>query len=125
MITFIFFAILVGITFSVYGLILSSEPVLNWWFRLGSRHERKWFWRIVWGCHICAAGQFAFWSYVLSWLNASYFDGKGGKSEDIAEAVSLYHFSEFGFFWLVAYVSVSIFSAFVFGAIIKHFKKIN
>lgn len=123
--SFIFFSVLIGITFSVYALILSTEPILNWWFRWGARFERKWFWKIIWGCHLCAAGQFAFWSYVISWINASYFAGKGGFSAYLIEAISLYHFNTFGVFWLVSYVSASIFSAFVFGTLIKYLNKIN
>ncbi len=54
-----------GVIGSVYRFILAYETILNWWFRFGSRYERKWFYRPIWGCAKCFAGQLSFWSWLL------------------------------------------------------------
>lgn len=49
----------------VYAHILLREPVLHWWLKIGERYERRWFFKPVWGCHKCMAGQLALWLYLL------------------------------------------------------------
>jgi hypothetical protein len=61
----IFYSILIALLAVVYRLILAHEPVLNWWFRWGLRYEKRWFWKPVWGCELCFAGQVALPKYDL------------------------------------------------------------
>jgi hypothetical protein len=61
----------IGIIAVVYIHILSLENILNWWFRWGNRFERRWFFRPLWGCEKCFAGQVALWLYVIIHFPAS------------------------------------------------------
>ena len=67
------YAVLIAVFASVYRLILAYEDVLNWWFKFGSRFEKYVFYKPIWGCQLCIAGQLAFWSYGLNWMS-SYFN---------------------------------------------------
>lgn len=70
---------LIAMTANVYINFLSQEKILNWWFALGLRFEKSWFYPIIWGCPMCNAGQMALWYYILFLLDfgtaQSYFDG--------------------------------------------------
>lgn len=54
-----------GLVAAVYRGILAYEPILNWWFRFGNKYEKKWFFKPIWGCHLCIGGQFGLWLYLL------------------------------------------------------------
>ena len=71
---FLFFALIIGITGVIYRMILAYEPILNWWFMFGLRYEKRWFYKPVFGCEFCFAGQIAFWSYLINWVS-TYFNG--------------------------------------------------
>jgi hypothetical protein len=49
----------------VYIKILAYEKVLNWWFKIGLKHSKKWYYEPIWGCEKCVSGQFALWSYLV------------------------------------------------------------
>ncbi len=70
--------ILISITATVYINILSQEKILNWWFMFGLRFEDKFFYKPIWACEKCFAGQLAFWYcilFLIDFKNAqSYFD---------------------------------------------------
>lgn len=53
-----------GIVGATYRGILAEEPSFNKWWRFGARFERRWFFKPLWGCGHCAAGQFALWTFV-------------------------------------------------------------
>jgi len=61
----------VAVTAVVYKEILFREPILNWWLRFGERWERRWFFKPIWGCHKCIAGQAALWLYLFTRFNIS------------------------------------------------------
>lgn len=59
-------------------VVLKNEPILNWWFRFGEtvgkyekdkREAERWFYKPIWGCEKCFAGQLAFWFYIFSCLH--------------------------------------------------------
>jgi hypothetical protein len=59
--TLVVLPVLTGIASIVYMDILGTEIILNWWFRVGARFEKKWFFKPVWGCQKCFAGQLCLW----------------------------------------------------------------
>lgn len=59
------FGAVCGIIGAVYRFVLAYEWILNWWFRFGGRFESKWFYRPLWGCAKCFAGQLAVWLWFL------------------------------------------------------------
>lgn len=67
------FSAVIGLFAVVYRYILAYEEILAWWFRFGARFENYWFWKPVWGCELCIAGQLALWTYVFSWIG-NYLD---------------------------------------------------
>lgn len=68
-------------------VILANEPVANWWFRFGQRvgvkivkltegevEVPRWFYRPIWGCEKCFAGQLALWLYLrFHWQQYNLF----------------------------------------------------
>lgn len=54
-----------GIIGAVYREILAYETGFTLWWKFGSRFENKWFFRPVWGCAHCFAGQLAAWTFFL------------------------------------------------------------
>lgn len=54
-----------GVIGAVYRFVLAYEKILSWWFRFGNRFERRWFFKPVWGCAKCFAGQMAGWSWLV------------------------------------------------------------
>lgn len=54
-----------GIIGPVYRHVLAYEIVLNWWYRIGQRWEKRWFFRPIWGCEKCVAGQIALWGSLV------------------------------------------------------------
>jgi hypothetical protein len=58
-------AICTGLVAAVYRGVLAYEPILNWWFKIGDRYEKKWFYKPIWGCIRCIAGQFGLWGFVF------------------------------------------------------------
>jgi hypothetical protein len=53
-----------GIIGAVYRQILAYEETFSFWWRYGARFEGRWFFKPVWGCAHCFAGQLAFWSWL-------------------------------------------------------------
>lgn len=54
-----------GIVGATYRGILANEETFNAWWRFGARFEGRWFFKPLWGCGHCAAGQFSLWTYFL------------------------------------------------------------
>lgn len=61
-------------------VIMAKEPILNWWFRIGEKYGKTiidgmeheyWFYRPIWGCEKCFAGQLALWVYFFSHITAN------------------------------------------------------
>lgn len=62
-------------------VIMPKEMILNWWFRFGEHvgkriidgmEQERWFYRPMWGCHKCFAGQLAAWSFLV--LNFRHYN---------------------------------------------------
>jgi hypothetical protein len=60
-----FIALGCGVIGAVYRGILAYETILNWWFRFGSRFEKRWFYEPMWGCVKCITGQLALWWFLF------------------------------------------------------------
>ena len=65
-------AVVFAVIAFVYREILSREKILNWWFKFGLRFEKRFFYRPIWGCEKCFAGQLAFWTFFLNWLSTNF-----------------------------------------------------
>jgi hypothetical protein len=57
---------IIGLFAVVYRCILAHEDITNWWFRFGLRYERRFFYKPIWGCELCIAGQMALWLFIFN-----------------------------------------------------------
>lgn len=105
----------------VYREILSREKILNWWFKFGLRFEKRFFYRPIWGCEKCFAGQLAFWTFFLNWLSTN-FDTNAPFWRFIFFFIPKYDKTDFNVFVGLFSVSLTIFITFL---ISKTIKKLN
>ena len=92
----------------LYSRILSHEDVMNWWFRWGSQFEGKWFWKPIWGCHLCISGQIALWLYMANWIFASIWAGNMGRSYFIYKIIPIYQEWNYNALDLLIFVCLTI-----------------
>ena len=52
-----------GLVGVVYRHIIAKEEFFNRWWRYGAKYEGRWFFKPLWSCAHCFAGQLALWSY--------------------------------------------------------------
>lgn len=103
-----------GIVGATYRGILANEETFNFWWRFGARFEGRWFFKPLWGCGHCAAGQFALWTYIFLKIvpavtQYGYFKGSAaGTWFYIAAPLT-------ALFCLIIAISTGIFVAKVFG----------
>ncbi len=54
---------------------IPNERIVNWWFRFGNRigvrlkngmEVERWFYKPIWGCEKCFAGQLSMWIYLFN-----------------------------------------------------------
>ena len=124
MINLFLFCMLVGIFSAVYVLILAKEPVLNWWFRFGLNYENRWFYKPIWGCHLCVSGQIMLWIFVFNWI-ASNLNGNAPFWRFLFSLIPEYHFNNYSVFFGAFVIAQTIFWSFVTGELIKYLKNIN
>lgn len=121
-ITLFFASALIGLFAVVYRHILAYEPVLNWWFKFGSRFESKWFHKPIWGCELCIAGQLALWSYLLNVLSIVIFNGNSILSDFLLFIVPNYHLKDFSLLEGFIFICEAIAFAFI---IYKGYNKLS
>jgi len=68
---FILYSFLIAALAVSYKLVLAHQEVLSWWFQFGARFSGKWFYKPIWGCELCFAGQVAAWTYGLNWVSSN------------------------------------------------------
>lgn len=68
--TLFLFGLFIAFFAVCYKLVIDTHPVLNWWFMFGMRFQKYWFYKPIWGCELCFAGQIALWVYLLNWLSS-------------------------------------------------------
>lgn len=68
MLELLFYAILIGITASVYRHILLKTDALAWWLKVGHRYMGKMWAKPIWFCDKCISGQLALWFLILNVL---------------------------------------------------------
>ena len=107
----------------VYRCILSKEKILNWWFMFGLRFENRFFYKPIWGCEFCFAGQLAFWIYLLNVIFGIIINKSLLISHFIFILIPNYHLKEINVFWGVFSVSFSILLTFILGQLIEKLKK--
>lgn len=70
MLEIIIYAVLIGVAASVYKNVLLYEDVLKWWVKIGQKRKEKFYYKPLWGCDKCFAGQLCLW-FIL--LNAVFY----------------------------------------------------
>lgn len=118
-------AIIFGIACAIIAIsiidIMANEPIINWWFQIGQRvgiylergHEReRWFYKPLWGCSKCFAGQLALWVFLIWHLRT----GSGQHGVIWPGAVWLDGYS---LFCHLLAISSAITSAFILSTVIK------
>lgn len=74
MLTIIIWAAFIAVVAYVYIEIIGHEPFFNSWWQFGLKHfENRWFYKPIWGCQLCFAGQNALWIFIFNWI-ATNFD---------------------------------------------------
>ena len=91
-----------------YRLILAYEPILNWWFMFGNKFEKRFFYRPIWGCEKCFAGQIAFWIYLFGWTS-SYFNGNAPFWRFVFNLIPQYQKNDYNVLNGLIFVFVSVF----------------
>jgi hypothetical protein len=108
-----------GIVGATYRGILADEETFNFWWKFGARFERRFFFKPLWGCGHCAAGQFALWTYLLlkivpAMTAGSYFRRSAdGAWVYIAGALM-------ALFALIIAISTAILAAKLIGSLLNH-----
>lgn len=105
-------ALMIGHLAVLYRRILAHEEILNWWFRFGSRFEGKWFWKPIWGCHLCISGQIALWTYVINWFLVVILTGNGATRSFVGSAIPIYPEWNYNVLNLLIFVGATIGFAF-------------
>ena len=114
-------AVIFAVVAYSYKEIIGREAILNWWFKFGLRFEDRFFYRPVWGCEKCFAGQIAFWIYALNWISSN-FDTKAPFWRFIFFFIPKYDFGHYNVFLGVFSVSLTVFLTFILS---KTIKKLN
>ena len=96
----------------LYRRILAHEEILNWWFRFGSRFEGRWFWKPVWGCHLCISGQMALWTYVINWISVVILSRNTATFDFLSSVVPVFTRWDFSVLNGLIFVSLTIGFAF-------------
>ena len=81
----------------VYREILLREPVLHWFLLFGLRYENRWFFKPIWGCHKCIAGQLTFWFYLAWRIPIELSPETAAYNRIITNNVHLYHLTGYSF----------------------------
>ena len=71
MLLIIIWAFFIAIIAYVYREFLAHEEILNWWFKFGLKFEKRFFYKPIWGCQVCFAGQMALWIYFFNWVSSN------------------------------------------------------
>lgn len=107
---FILYALLIAIAAVIYRRFLSREEILSWWFQFGDRNfSGKWFYKPIWGCEFCIAGQMALWTYILNALSVVIREEHREITGFILSLVPLLPAGEISVFGGVIFVCLTIF----------------
>lgn len=121
--TLIIYAFCIGLMAVVYRCILAYEDILNWWFTFGRKFDKFVFYKPIWGCEKCFAGQIAFWTYGINWLKQSQETRFGSISHYIFKVIPKYSFGDFNALnWLI-FICLSIGLANVFSKMYEKYIK--
>lgn len=114
-------ALIIAVIAYTYKEIIGREDILNWWFKFGLRFENRFFYRPIWGCEKCFAGQVAFWIYIFNWLSTN-FDTKAPFWRFVFFLIPKYNIETYSVFFGVFSVSLSVLLTFLLS---KTIKKLN
>lgn len=123
MIHLFIYALIIAIAAVIYRRFLSHEEVLSWWFQYGLKYEKRWFWKPVWGCEFCIAGQIALWTYVLNWVFGVVLRANATFSRLIFALIPEYHFLDWSVFSGVFFVCLTLLLVFVINKLYSWLEK--
>ena len=115
-------AVVFAVIAFVYREILSREKILNWWFKFGLKFEKRFFYRPIWGCEKCFAGQTALWIFILNWLSTN-FNTNAPFWRLVFFFIPKYDIETFNVFLGVFSVSLTILLTFLLTKTIKKLEK--
>lgn len=118
------YSVLIAVIAVIYKKFLSQEPILNWWFKIGDRFYKRWFYAPIWGCEFCFAGQLALWTFSLNWLGSN-FNENAPFWQLIFFVMPKYHFSDWSVFSLVNFICLTIFNVFLISKLYKYLNNEN
>ena len=121
MLLIIIWAFFIAIIAYVYREFLAHEEILNWWFKFGLKFEKRFFYKPIWGCQMCFAGQMALWIYFFNWLSTN-FDTNAPFWRLIFFFIPKYDLVDYNVFLGVFSVSLSVLLTFLLS---KTIKKLN
>ena len=108
MIELFFFSLKIAVVAVIYKTVLSQEPVLNWWFKIGDKYYKRWFYKPIWGCEFCIAGQLALWTYVLNVIFGVILTPSAPISRFVFSIVPKYEIPNWSVFSCVIYICLTI-----------------
>lgn len=76
----------------------------------GAKFEKRFFYRPIWGCEKCLAGQIAFWTYLFGWI-ASYLNTNSPFWSFLFKLIPQYQQNDFNVLNGLIFVFVSVFLA--------------
>ena len=121
MLLIIIWAFFIAIIAYVYREFLAHEEVLNWWFKFGLKFEKRFFYKPIWGCQMCFAGQMALWIYFFNWVSSN-LNESAPFWRFVFFFIPKYDKTDFNVFVGLFSVSLTIFITFL---ISKTIKKLN
>lgn len=119
MLTIIFWAAVIAVISYVYIEIIGHEPFFNWWWKFGLKFENKWFYKPIWGCQLCFAGQNALWIFILNWVSSN-FDRSAPFWRFIFFFIPKYGNLDFSVYMLVFSITISILFTLIITKTIKN-----
>lgn len=119
MFTFFIYSFLLAVTAYIYRNFLADEPILNWWFKIGDKYHGRWFYKPIWGCEFCFAGQLALWTYLLNVLFSVILDENDLISRLIFKIIPKYRFWDFSVLSGVSFICMTIFNVWIVAKIKK------
>lgn len=102
------FPLLIAVAAVIYKMFLPHQDILGWWFVYGARFERRWFYKPIWGCVYCVAGQLALWCYIITWILSSNLIQISILRDFIASLVYLPGLDNFSALMALFFVSLTL-----------------
>lgn len=124
MLLIIIWALFIAVIAYVYREFLAHEEILNWWFKFGLRFENKWFYKPIWGCQMCFAGQLALWIYFFNGISSN-LNENAPFWRFVFFFIPKYGIQDYSVIYGVFSVSLTILFTIILTKLLKNFEKWN